>query len=135
MEIEVLRSQKNFAFTASNGEVSIPLCAAPSLEAGNSGFRPMQLVLVGLAGCLSIDVLNILYKQKQSITAYRAVAKATRSNATPSTFEEIHLELELSGSVDPDKVQKAINLSAEKYCSVHKILEQTARIQCSFKIL
>jgi putative redox protein len=96
----------------------------------------MQGVLAALGSCSSIDVISILQKQKQEITAYLVTIDGQREQGkTPSLFTTIHLHFSLKGkNLESGKVQRAIELSVDKYCSVAKILEKTATITHSFTI-
>jgi putative redox protein len=81
-----------------------------------------------LAGCSSIDILNILYKQKQQVEHYSVELNAIRSDEMPGVFEKIHLSIYLKGTIDMDKAQRAADLSFGKYCSVSKMLEPLCEI-------
>lgn len=88
------------------------------------GARPMQLLLNALAGCASIDVLSILRKQKQEITDFKVMVDGERTpNVEPSLWKDIKIVFEITGTIDEDKANKAIELSMKKYCSVAKTLE------------
>ncbi len=90
---------------------------------------PMELLLMGVAGCSAIDIISILKKQRQEITSYKTEVQGHRvpvGDAKP--FKEISVIVYLEGQIDPDKAQKAAQLSFEKYCSVSKTLEPTATV-------
>lgn len=132
MEVKVTRSDQNFQFTATNAEASIDLCATPELSGDAKGFRPMELLLVSLGGCLSIDVLSILEKQKQEVERYDVKVKASRVDRIPAIFKDIIIEVYVWGNVEENKLKRAISLSEEKYCSVHHIMGETANITCKY---
>jgi putative redox protein len=89
----------------------------------NMGIRPMEMLLLGLGGCSSFDVMNILRKGRQQVTDCRTELSAQRADAVPAVFEKIHLHFIVSGNgLDADKVQRAVQLSAEKYCSASIML-------------
>lgn len=134
MRVTLKKTEKRFAFEASNDKATLAVCASEQLENGNVGFRPMELILEGLAGCMSIDVLSILYKQRQEVQEFRVDVEAKRSNEIPSIFKSIKLHISVVGRVSIDKLEKAIHLSETKYCSVHKILEPTAKISTSYTL-
>ncbi|MGB0167279.1 MAG: OsmC family protein [Luteibaculum sp.] len=135
MEITITKAaEKKFQFFAHNAQSTFPVCASPSMEAGNDGFRPMELLLVGLGGCMSVDVVNILSKQKQNISNYKVSVSADRSDGIPALFTQIRIHFDLWGDVDASKLERAIAWGVEKYCSVHFILEKTAEIGTSYKI-
>ncbi|OAL84249.1 osmotically inducible protein C [Acinetobacter sp. SFD] len=89
----------------------------------NRGPRPMELLLTGLGGCASFDIVTILKKARQDITDVRCELKAERADTIPAVFTKIHLHFVVSGKAIKDKqVAKAVELSAEKYCSASKML-------------
>ncbi|NQW35796.1 MAG: OsmC family protein [Flavobacteriales bacterium] len=132
MEIQLIKTDAQFEFTATNNQAVLPICASPSLGAVQNGFRPMELLLVSLASCLSIDVLTILYKQKQDISKYTVKVSATRKESEPPVFENIVVSLYVWGTVSELKLDKALALTKEKYCSVYHILKPTAHIQTQY---
>ncbi len=89
----------------------------------NLGIRPMEMILLGLGGCASFDVVSILKKARQQITSCRAELSAQRAEGVPSPFTQIHLNFIVTGKdLKPAQVEKAVNLSAEKYCSASIML-------------
>ena len=87
------------------------------------GAKPMKMILMGLGGCASYDVVSILQKGRQAISDVRCELTATRADSIPAVFTEIHLHFVVTGSdVKEVQVKKAIELSAEKYCSASKML-------------
>jgi len=134
MEIQIAKTESQFEFIATNNQAELPICASPSLGAVQNGFRPMELLLVGLASCLSIDVLTILYKQKQTIDKYQVKVTATRKATEPPIFDNIMISLYVWGKVSELKLDKALELTKEKYCSVYYILKPTAHIQTQYFI-
>ena len=137
MKIEIKRLNDAFHLEASN-ELGNKLFfdASPDIGGQDLGFRPMQSVLAALGSCSSIDVISILQKQKQELTDYQVTIDGEREkDKTPSLFTTIHLHFALKGkNLEAGKVQRAIELSVDKYCSVAKILEKTATITHSFSI-
>lgn len=134
MEITVKKTQEKFEFKADNGRTIIPIVSIPEHSHDIKGFRPMEMLLASLAGCLSIDVLSILYKQKQEVNNYVVKVEGERVDEQPSIFSNIKLEIIVNGKVDEVKLQKAIDLGIEKYCSVYKILNQSATITCKYTL-
>ena len=89
----------------------------------NMGIRPMEMLLIGLGACSSFDVVSILRKGRQSVTDCRTELAAERADAVPAVFEKIHLHFVVSGKgLDAEKVKRAVELSAEKYCSASIML-------------
>ena len=96
----------------------------------------MQLVLSALGGCSTIDLINILRKQKQDVKDIRVTVTGERDkDAIPSLFVKTHIHFRLYGPIDEDKARKAVSLSVDKYCSVAKILQETAVVTHSFEII
>jgi putative redox protein len=99
------------------------------------GMSPMQLLLAAAGGCSTIDVINILEKQRQDLKNIRVEVDGDRQKvSTYSEFKTIHMHYILEGDLDPGKVEKAIELSVGKYCSVSKALEKSSEITYSFEI-
>lgn len=87
------------------------------------GSRPMELILMGLGGCASYDVVSILQKSRQAISDVRCEVSAKRADAVPAVFTDIHLHFVVAGTnIKESQVAKAIELSATKYCSASKML-------------
>jgi putative redox protein len=109
--------------------------AAPEVGGRNLGTRPMELVLIGLGGCTGIDVKMILQKSRQNLTDCQIEISAVRASEDPKVFTKINVHYILVGTnLDETKVKRAIDLSAEKYCSVSKMIDKTAEITHSFEI-
>ncbi len=90
----------------------------------NMGVRPMEMILLGLGGCASFDVVNILKKSRQKVMGCRVELSAERAEGVPSPFTKIHLRFLVTGeALKPVQVERAVNLSAEKYCSASIMLE------------
>ena len=89
----------------------------------NRGPRPMELILMGLGGCASFDIVTILKKSRQDVTDVVCQLRAERADSVPAVFTQIHLHFVVSGrGVKEKQVAKAVELSAEKYCSASKML-------------
>ena len=117
--IELTRVQGDFGFEArdENGHV-VKMDSSPESGGQNFGVRPMQMLLMGVAGCSAIDVISILNKQRQNITDYKMVVKGEReANKEPSLWHSVNIEFQLFGDVDIDKANRAAELSINKYCS------------------
>jgi len=115
---------------------SVYIDASPDIGGTNKGMRPMQILLAALGGCSSIDIINILKKQKQELKDIKITVTGEREkDAVPSLYTEVHAHFKLYGKLDKDKAQKAVSLSVEKYCSVAKTLEATAKVTYSFEII
>lgn len=97
---------------------------------------PMEMVLLGLAGCTGIDVKLILTKSKKDVSKLEVKVTAERRDEFPRIFTDIHVHFIVSGNgLDEKSVERAVRLSAEKYCSVSAMLEQTVKITHDFEIV
>ncbi len=119
-KIELSRVSGDFGFEAKdeNGHV-VKMDSSPESGGQNYGVRPMQMLLMGLAGCSAIDVIAILKKQRQEVKDYKMVVNGDReAGKEPSLWQNIDIEFHLYGDIDDDKANKAVDLSLNKYCSV-----------------
>jgi putative redox protein len=114
---------------------TVVMDGAPESGGRNIGMRPMEVLLIGMGGCSSFDVVTILKKARQPITDCVAEIEATRADSIPKVFTKIHVHYIVTGdNLNPAQVERAIKLSAEKYCSATVMLEKTAKITHSFEI-
>jgi len=103
---------------------------------GNSAPSPMEGVLISLGGCSSVDVVSILQKARQDISGCRVEISGTRLNSVPALFEKIHLHFVITGTeVAAKHVERAVTLSADKYCSVAIMLNAKVEISHDFEII
>ena len=137
IKIELNRLNDAFHMEARNDQGNtVHIDGSPDIGGTNQGMRPMQLVLAAMGGCSSIDIINILKKQRQPLKYFKVTITGDREkDVVPSLFTDIHAHFKLYGDLDPEKVQKAIILGVEKYCSVAKTLEYRAKITHSFEII
>ncbi|MDO1510089.1 MULTISPECIES: OsmC family protein [unclassified Neisseria] len=99
------------------------------------GPSPMELLLMGVAGCSSIDVVMIAEKQRQDITDCQAIVTAKRADETPRVFTEIHIHFKVLGrNLKESAIEKAVQMSAEKYCSASIMLGKAVKITHSFEV-
>jgi putative redox protein len=132
MKIQLQRMNSAFKFEAKSEQgLTITMDASESIGGENLGMRPMEVLASSLAGCSSIDILNILYKQKQVVEDYWVELEGKRSDELPGVFTDIHLKINLKGTVDAEKAQRAADLSFGKYCSVSKMIEPVCKITYS----
>jgi len=137
MLIKLDRRNDAYHFEASNEQGNqVNIDASPAIGGQNLGARPMELLLMGLGGCSAIDVLSILKKQRVEVADFKIEINGEREpEAVPSLFKDIHIKFIVKGPVDTSKVEKAIVLSLDKYCSVAKTLEKTAKITWSLDVI
>lgn len=107
---------------------------------GKSGIAiaptPMEMILMGLGGCTSYDVVHILERGREAVTDCAVEIEAQRATEDPKIFTRIHLHFVLTGkALNPAKVERAIALSAEKYCSASAMLAKAADITHDFEIV
>jgi len=109
---------------------------APDIGGRNLGPRPMEMLLMGAGGCTSVDVVMILQKSRQDVTGCEVDVSAERAADHPKVFTKIHMHFTLRGrGLKPEIVDRAIKLSAEKYCSASIILGKTAAMTHDFEII
>jgi len=109
---------------------------APAIGGRNLGVRPMEMVLMGLGGCTAMDVLSILKKQRQQVTDCVIEVDAKRREEEPQIFIQIHLHYIITGhDLKENHVKRAVELSAEKYCSVSAMLSKTAQLSYDYEII
>ena len=102
----------------------------------NAGFRPMELLLVGLGGCTGMDVISILRKKRQQVTGYEVHVSGIRAEDHPMVFVEITVEHIVTGyHIQPDAVERAVQLSKERYCGAGAMLGKTAHLTHTFRIV
>ncbi len=108
---------------------TIQMDSSPEIGGEGKGMRPRQLLLAAIGGCSAIDVILILKKQKQEISDFDVEVDGESEKVEDySLFRDITLHFKVKGKVDYDKVERAVKLSIDKYCSVSKTLEPTAKI-------
>jgi putative redox protein len=127
---------EDMMFTGESGSGhTIVLDGAPENGGRNAGIRPMELMLLGLAGCTAFDVVLILQRGREPVTNCVVEVDAERAPTDPKVFTAIHLQYRLSGQgLSPQKVERAIQLSKEKYCSASIMLGQVAQITHSWTV-
>lgn len=99
------------------------------------GAKPTELVLIGLGSCACVDVVSILKKARQAVQRVTCHIEGKRADTIPAVFTDIHLHFVVTGDVKPEQVAKAVKLSADKYCSVSKMLEVSVHITHDFVVV
>ena len=114
----------------------IPLDGPEEIGGYSAATRPLELILIGLAGCTSMDVISILKKMKVHLDDYELKVTAEQAEEYPKVFTRIQLQYVFYGEgIDSAKVEKAIKLSEERYCSVTAMLRHSAEMETSYEIL
>jgi putative redox protein len=127
--------KSGMAFEAEVNNHKIILDADSSVGGEDQGPRPKALVLGALGGCSGMDIVAILKKMKQEIRTFRMEIEADASEEHPKVYTNIHIRYIFSGdNLEPDKLQKAVDLSQDKYCSVSAMLKKGTRIDYSIVI-
>ena len=134
MKISLKRINENYLFETVNERGNIVMLDNKSDEEPK-GASPMDLLLRGIAGCSSIDIVMILRKQNHELEDLQVEVDGYREDgAIPNVFKKIHLDFILKGDVPAAKVARAVKLSMDKYCSVSKMLEKAAEISYSVSL-
>lgn len=123
-----------FTGSADTG-IDVPLDSAPQAGGEDSGLRPMELIATGLAGCTAMDVISILRKKRQQITAFEVQVHAERSEEHPKVFTRAVIEYLVTGhDVDEKAVLRSIELSASRYCPAQAMFEGVFPMELKYKI-
>jgi len=127
----------NMSFVGESGSGhSIVMDGPPEFGGRNLGVRPMEMLLLGLGGCASFDVVSMLKKSKQDLVDCEVEIEAERASEEPKVFTKIHLHFIISGNdLSEKRVKRAIELSAEKYCSASIMLGKTAEVTHDYELL
>ncbi len=136
MNIELKRLNKAVHFEATNEDGnSIIMDGSPAIGGENLGVRPMQTLMMGLAGCASIDVVVILKKMRQQLDDLKVNVEAETAKENDVTvFKNIILHFTLWGEIKEEKAKKAIEMSINTYCSVGKVIEKSAPISYTLSL-
>jgi putative redox protein len=128
------KNRLSFTGSADSG-FSLALGTDPEVGGDNDGFRPMELIAIGLAGCTAMDVISIVQKKRQDVTAFETRLTAERAGEHPKVFTHIKVEYIFEGhQIDPKAVERAIELSATKYCPAQAMLEKAVKIEHAYSI-
>jgi putative redox protein len=130
-----LLDKMQFMGTSSSGH-TLSMDADEESGGHNTGFRPMELLLVGFGGCSGMDVISILRKKRQQVTGLEINVKGEKSDTAPKIYKEVQIEYVVKGKgVEKGAVERAIELSLEKYCSVGATLAKAGTITHSYRIV
>ncbi|HEY3311288.1 MAG TPA: OsmC family protein [Anaerolineales bacterium] len=135
MEAKVTWSQAmSFTGTAGTG-FTLPLGADPSVGGANDGFRPLELMAISLAGCTAFDVISILRKKQQDVTAFNVQVQASQPDTHPHVFTYARILYQITGrAVEETAVTRAIELSALKYCPAQAMLSKAFPMDLVYEI-
>lgn len=125
----------SFSGTADSG-FSVPLGTDPSVGGDNDGFRPMELLVLSLAGCTAMDVISILRKKRQDVTGFEVKVDAARASEHPKVVTAFAVRYIVRGrKIDPHAVERAIELSQTTYCPAQAMLSKAAPINLTYEII
>ena len=125
----------SFTGTADSG-FTVPLGTDPSVGGDNDGFRPMELLVIGLAGCTAMDVISILRKKRQDVTGFEVRVSTERADTHPKVVTAFAVHYLVRGrKIDPHAVERAMELSQTTYCPAQAMLSKAAPITLSYEII
>lgn len=135
MEAKVIW-QHDLTFTGqAESGFTVPLGTDLAVGGADDGFRPVELLAVALAGCTAMDVISILRKKQQKVTAFEVRVQAERAGEHPKVITQAHLIYRVTGhTLDEVAVRRSIELSLEKYCPVHAMLRRVFPIEVRYEI-
>ena len=135
MEARVIWNHKGLGFDGSadsGGQVHL----SSLLDEGQEGFRPMELLGIGLAGCTAMDVLSILQKKQQQVEDLTVLVHARNADEHPKVWNWVQIEYVVTGSnIDPKAVERAMELSSQKYCPAQNMLGKAVNIELVYRII
>jgi len=123
-----------FTGTADSG-FTVALGADPEVGGADDGFRPMEFMAVSLAGCTAMDVISILQKKRQEITAFEVRVRAQRAKEHPKVFTSAVIEYEVTGhGIQESALRRSIELSAQQYCPAQSMLAKVMPMKLDYLI-
>ena len=135
MESQVVwKAGLNFEGSADSG-FHLSLDGSVKTGGENKGFRPIELLAIGLAGCTGMDVISILEKKRQAVAGFEVIVRTERAEQHPHVFTHIEMEYKINGkAIDRTEVERAVQLSIEKYCPAYAMLSQAVPIDTKISI-
>jgi putative redox protein len=125
----------SFKGNATGSGFSLDIDGEPEVGGGGGGLTPMELLALGLAGCTAMDVISILQKKRQEVSAFEVHVNTQRKEEHPKVWTHALIEYIVTGkNIDPAAVERAIQLSSEKYCPAQNMLKQTVQIETRYEI-
>ena len=122
IELKRVNDAVHFEASAPSTNVKVHIDGSPEIGGEGLGVRPMEMVLMALASCSSLDLVSILKKQKQDLQDISVSVEGERREELPPVFTKINMHFTLKGDIDPVKAERAAELAVKKYCSVHDML-------------
>jgi putative redox protein len=131
----IWRGGLSFTGSAETG-FEVPLGADPAVGGANDGFRPLELMAISLAGCTAMDVISILKKKRQQVTAFEVRVHAERAAEHPRVFTHLKIEYLVTGrSIDPAALERAMELSKTTYCPAQAMLAKAVEMELGYRII
>lgn len=128
------QGRMTFSGTSDSG-FTLPLGTDPDVGGDNDGFRPIELFAIGLAGCTGMDVISILRKKRQDVTAFEVQVQAERAEEHPKVFTKMHVEYIFTGNnLNEKAIERAIQLSEDTYCPAQGMLKASVEMSSSYTI-
>jgi putative redox protein len=135
MDAKVIWKEKMSFDGSSESGFTVPLGTSPAVGGDDDGFRPLELLAIGLAGCTAMDVMSIMQKKRQEINSFEVQVHAERAAEHPKVFTHIVIEYIISGNnLSEEAVQRAVQLSEEKYCPAQAMFKQVAPMELKITI-
>ena len=135
MDAKVVWKQKMTFEGTSDSGFKVPLGTVPAVGGDDDGFRPLELLAIGLAGCTAMDVISILTKKKQAVRDFEVKVHAERAEEHPKVFTHLTIEYVVSGqNIDRSAVERAVELSETKYCPAQAMFKKIVPIDLMITI-
>ena len=129
------KQELSFSGMAPNG-LTVALDAEPAVGGSGEGFLPLELLALGLGGCTAMDVISILRKKRQAVTAFEVRVNTQRATEHPRVWTRVQLEYIVTGKkIYPRAIKRAIQLSAEKYCPAQNMFKKAVEIETRYEIM
>ncbi len=127
--------KEGLRFISKKGTYEIVMNSSEDEEVMKNNFSPMELLLVSLAGCTGMDVISILKKMRQDVKNFKVVVTGERAEEHPKVYTKINIHYHFEGNgIEKDKVERAIELSYTKYCSVSAMLKKSCDVSYTYEI-
>jgi putative redox protein len=127
MDAKVIWKNKMSFEGSTDSGFSVPLGSIPEIGGDNNGFRPMELIAIGIAGCTAMDVISILQKKHQEVTSFEVLVHGERATEHPKVFTHLTIEYVIGGNnLSKEAVERAVELSETKYCPAQAMFKKVA---------
>jgi putative redox protein len=135
MEAKVKWNQTGLEFDGT-ARTGVPIHLASSLDGLQTGYRPMELMGIALAGCTAMDVISLLIKKKQDVVNFEVVVHTRNAETHPKVWDWVQLEYVITGrNIDPKAVERSMELSANKYCPAQNMINKAVKIDLVYRIV